>query len=1352
MKNFTINPKLRKAIFSGLCLLMFIFGAVTQLHAKVFEAYDFDSYKAAINSVNDGSGGDTIRITGNIVLMDHPEIISQDVTVTADTHPDGTPIYSIITGNGYGTWVFDVNLKNYFSIENIMISESGIGTAISMEVANDYAEIKINNCIFTDNSSKAVWIMNGSKVFHPKITISNSIFSNNSGSGIYIETVITENYEDLTIVNCVANNNGDSNNNSSGISISENTSWSPENYVKCYISDCITNGNKGDGIYLDRTSGIIKNCTANHNNVHGFSIGVRSAISNSVAESNTSSGFDGTTCQATNCMAINNGLNGFWINGLSVLNGCAAINNGHSATNGNGFNVDGLVFNSTAAYNNNCGFLVRGIIINSTASDNTTGIRCSNGVSVYNSICYDNSDADLYNTYCKVFQVYNTVSANDSGFEDAYGDVGKHNCTTENPKLQGKTANGTNTNNPDDLKYYALGEGSSALELADKSLITREKLLEVIDEYDDFEDIFWFENVVTEAYIEDVLLYDQIGNLREFNDSRYDAGSITSNVGSGGSSLILSYDPKKVANYGKSTIVFYGKKIDGNIIITLKKQGESDIVAESIQTEYSATSDISTCFATFNFHNKKIGKWDIVVTCADTTETIKEGLEIETYIDSKIRMEILGPANVANGSWTTYNIKYANTGNTTLYCVPVIVEIITFTGISVEVKENWSYVHTDGVYTDKYATIDGVVHKLDTLHDFSGEAKYTTFVTPIIMNIPPYGKGTLSFKVKCFFDGIANHPIGFRAYSLQPMVDVDPETSKINFVMPMAGGSDALWGCLQTVAKMVWDVIKVPLGAIPGVGCGIQIAESLHSVGKVASIGNASWETGKVIAECASDVVPLGTAAKTAIKIFKGLSTANDIMEHAAGIISCLNSLIGYGLSESEVAELMAMLLGAFDPNNKCGPVSESGTTWFSDRDEFTYVINFENSSEATAPAQQVWITDNLDMNVFDLNTFEAGVMKIGDRMITDIPFNTQNYTWTVDMRPEMDLITEIQLTLNKSTGVATWYFKSIDPATGELPADALAGFLPPNDEEGAGQGFVMFTIKLKKGLPEDVVVANKATIIFDNNAPIVTPEWVNNKDIVPPASTILRPTSTIGEIELKWQGTDNQDGSGVYCYDIYLKQDNGEYERIISRTTATSMPFTVEEGVKYLFYSIATDNAGNRERDKVRPDISIPEDNLPFDDYAVTKWNNTFMLNLRKLAEEGYTVTDCKWYKNSDLIGDGFTYSAGSQISDKLEADVTYYFQLFTSSHGEVFSTNKIIIDNQNSKKLYVYPNPVPQGNSLTVEGVESGNLVEVYNYMGACISRTVATGNVVELMLAAPAGVYVVRANGEAVKVVIK
>jgi len=1328
--------RLMKAAILGIIFIVVTFSVLTPLNAKVFEAFDQPSFKAAIDSVNKRPGGDTIRITANIYLAKQQGYIKNDVTVTAETNPDGTPKYCF-TAESASFYVFSVDVKNYFFVENVKIDGYWVGVWADYSSANDNAEVKINNCHFVNIEQGSVHFLNGDGVSHPKITISNCTFNDTKGDGISIQDIIADNPEDISIFNCTFENHT-----GSGIEFYQKFSKTP---TKCLIYDCVFKRNQYDGInfgstYTNYVHGVIKNCVSSNNNSSGFSLGVNCQISNCIAIDNKTYGFEGKNIYATNCKAIKNGLPGFSTGGISLINGCISNGNGQweDYTWGSGFEGSAMIFNSTAAYNKYEGFEIKGAIVNCTSAYNETGIRGTSNLNVYNSISYSNSLYDLNKYYSYTFEVYNTVSMTDGGYEN----IIKHNCTTEDPKLQGRDASGEVTENPDEVVCFALGEGSSALNLADRSLFTRESLMALIPSDTPYEDIMWFQSIFTEKLVESFLLADQMGNIRAFDGDKYDAGSIAGNTGTGQQNLISGYNPKKAANFGKSTITFFGKKFDNSINFTLKKQGENNIVSEKVKVEYSETAGMYKCLATFDFNNKKIGKWDIVVNTADTTVTIKDGLELETYIEPEIVLEIIGPSNIRNGVTNSFTIKYTNKGNVPVYCQPIIVELITPKRVTVEVKEKWHSIYTEGVYKEKFATIDGVLHKLDTLHDFRGNNTYTTFITPVILVIPPYGTGYLSFDVKISVDDIADDPIEIKAYTLLPLA-TGSEEKGIGF--KSGGISETLWGCLKTVAKIVWDVVKVPLGAIPGVGCAIQVGEGLYSVATTeGSTGykaaNAAAEMGKTLAECATDIIPGGAAVKTSLKLIKGVSTASDIVGHATGLIEC-----GSGL-----AKLFSRLVGSKDPNDKIGPISESGSTAFSDRTDFTYMINFENDEKATAPAQEVWITDELDLNVFDINTFEAGIMKFGDRIVTDIPFGAQNHTWRVDMTPEMDLITEIKLTLNKSKGIATWYFKSLDPITGELTTDPLAGFLPPNDKDGAGQGFVMFNIKLKSGLPDDVVVANKASIVFDNNPPIITPEWENKKDIVPPASTMLRPTyKGDNAVELKWQGTDNEGGSGVYCYDIFLKKDDGDYELFLSNTTETSAPFTIDKESKYSFYSIATDHAGNREKNKTKADISIPEVNLPFDDYAATKWNNTFMLNLKKLKDEGYEVIACKWFKNSKSVADGYTYSAGPKIEDQLETGALYYFQLTTNSHGEVYSTNKII--EKPKTKLRAYPNPAHQENTLTIEGTIQGFPLEIFNYMGVCVYRTTATGNITELMLNLPAGFYVVRSNNESAKVII-
>ena len=1182
-----------------ICFLAYSFGAINA--QEVFEANDVVSLNTAINAVNAGNGGDIIKITGDITIGDWTWVnsIKQDVTITSDVNSDGKPKYLIKSiSTTSSITVFDVFPKKYFTIENISVTGAYRAVWVFSQWNDTILnrEIKVKNCVFNGNEFRPLYI-SGNNTTHYNITVSDSEFSNNAGPnpnlgggmGLHIDDIYKGT---ITIRNCVANNNIG---NYPGIEIS---AGSFNNNLKCYIYDCTANNNSS-GISVRAKETTIKNCVANGNQYNGFSINEgRNLISDCVAENNGSGGFRFVTTHIVNCIAKQNREFGFYSNGNSIFNGCVATGTelNQYQNGGDGFRCSegDIIFNSTATCNKGRGVYGGSQVINFTASNNAIGIRNSgNYINVYNSICYDNSVADLYNNYSNSFQVYNTVSKLNHEFGlDFYGNEQMHNCSSEDPKLQGKTANGNNTNNPDDLVYYALGEGSSALNLADKNLIIREKLLETIDIwYDEFEgisnleDILWFENIMTEEYIANLLMYDQTGNIRAFDSDRYDAGSVAKNLA--GKYSIANYTPKKAANVGKTSVTFYGIGFHDQMNISLKKQGESNIINEKFQLESN-----TKCKATFEIDKKSVGKWDIVFDFGDEIITIKDGFEIEPLIVGEIEAEILGSQNIRVGGWTTYTVKYTNTGNANVYLQPIIIEFITRKDIKVEVRERWEYIYTEGSYTDKYATIDGVVHRLDTTHHILYPNKYSTYITPLLPVVPPYHKGYLTFDVQFQVEGIVDEQIEILVHTFPPLIDRETVEDNLKSGRNMA----LFWECMASAAESAagigWELAKTALGIIPGVGCALQIGESVY-VSANAQIEDGKervlhtvGETAKIALACVTSIIPLGTVAKTVVQVIQVGTTAASIARHGANMGATLSTC-------AKLAGIDPSLLSSFDPNDKCGPVNQFGSTFFTDRDEFTYVINFENSEEATAPAAEVRIIDELDLNVYDINTFEVGNIGFGSRLIKT-PLEQQNYKWTVDMSPEMNLITEIELTLNKSTGTATWYFKSIDPETGELPDDALMGFLPPNDEDGSGQGFVMFTIKLKNGLADDVVIKNKASIVFDNNPPIITDEWINKKDIVPPTSSMLKPVETdANTIELKWSGTDNSGGSGVYYYNIYGKRNNDEYELLFANTLQTSAPFTIEENIVYSFYSLATDYAGNEEIKTNIPDITFPEPKL---------------------------------------------------------------------------------------------------------------------------------------------------------------
>src|SRR5256885_9057996 len=215
------------------------------------------------------------------------------------------------------------------------------------------------------------------------------------------------------------------------------------------------------------------------------------------------------------------------------------------------------------------------------------------------------------------------------------------------------------------------------------------------------------------------------------------------------------------------------------------------------------------------------------------------------------------------------------------------------------------------------------------------------------------------------------------------------------------------------------------------------------------------------------------------------------------------------------------------DPNDKVGTLGVADQGFVSSTTPLNYVVGFENLATATAPAQVVVVTDQLDALKFDLDTFQFGPISFGNLILVPGP-GPQAYTGGVDFRPAQNLIVTINAGLDKTTGLVTWRFTSIDPDTGELTDDPDAGFLPPNTAPPAGEGSVVFTVMPKSGLATGTAIRNQAVIVFDTNAPIATPTWLNTIDRDAPITHVLplAATQTLPTFTVQWAGTDA--GSGI--------------------------------------------------------------------------------------------------------------------------------------------------------------------------------------------------------------------------------
>ena len=190
----------------------------------------------------------------------------------------------------------------------------------------------------------------------------------------------------------------------------------------------------------------------------------------------------------------------------------------------------------------------------------------------------------------------------------------------------------------------------------------------------------------------------------------------------------------------------------------------------------------------------------------------------------------------------------------------------------------------------------------------------------------------------------------------------------------------------------------------------------------------------------------------------------------------------------------------SLDPNDIYGYVAEDGSKVIPvGETQVYYTIEFENDPAfATASAHDIYVTDQLDGDLFDLSTFMPTRIKIGTREVAlnsaDV-YRSDNgmltTVVTVDMRPEINAVAEVTCDYYQPTGYAQWHIGSLDPMTMEPTTEPMDGVLPVNSD-GNGIGQLSFDIRLKSDLKAGTEIPNKATITFDTNAPIETPTWVN--------------------------------------------------------------------------------------------------------------------------------------------------------------------------------------------------------------------------------------------------------------------
>lgn len=278
----------------------------------------------------------------------------------------------------------------------------------------------------------------------------------------------------------------------------------------------------------------------------------------------------------------------------------------------------------------------------------------------------------------------------------------------------------------------------------------------------------------------------------------------------------------------------------------------------------------------------------------------------------------------------------------------------------------------------------------------------------------------------------------------------------------------------------------------------------------------------------------------------------------------------------------------SMDPNDIYGYTTESGN--HAVKEGLTgvfYRIEFENDPKfATAAAHQVVVTDTLDATKFDLSSYAPTQVKIGEKRAELT--GDKNFVTTIDMRPEINAIAQVEGTYDEKKGIAKWHISSLDPMTMEPTDDVMLGVLPVN-HNGNGIGEVMFDISLKPDLVHGTEVNNRASIVFDTNEKIMTPYWTNTIDRIAPESHItdvkmLNDSTASVSIEA------GDELSGPWRYDVYVQYGEGSAWFLGAKDVPIDKTASVKvyEGINHGFYAVVTDSAGNVEQKQAEREFTF--------------------------------------------------------------------------------------------------------------------------------------------------------------------
>lgn len=642
---------------------------------------------------------------------------------------------------------------------------------------------------------------------------------------------------------------------------------------------------------------------------------------------------------------------------------------------------------------------------------------------------------------------------------------------------------------------------------------------------------------------------------------------------------VLSYTPDEVGVFES----FVGVSLEGNgfdkLVSAALQYGNNTIWARDLESVTKSRAVLKFALE----GTEKTGKYNLILNFKDEDEeeslTIDKALSLTKADIGKVMVDISSSGSFLSEPYIV-TVKVTNTGNTSLLYVPF------------NIATTWGY-QSLGFLNFKV---------LEPVNGNGGESTYQPWAdTDNLLGtgvpgsvfyyfIPRLGPHE-SREYILGFGGQAGTTFDMYAWTGTPL-NAPRVASEQDTNIP------SVWeylSSLKALTKSNANHSKLRAVDYEGLNNALSVADKLDKSGYASQAGRLAVANGMAMGGLINGLRraqldmyddPDGYLDDYKNKLEEGMPTPGQIMGTAGvpdELIPAAEAMLGgkqsrqASIQTPKPVKTPIAMVTPVDPNDIIGYTAESGSHFVrKDKKKVFFTIEFENDPKmATAAAHTIVIRDTLDSKVYDLSSFEATEVNIGNkRMMLN---GEKQFVKTMDLRTNVDVIAQVELNFDERKGIATWTIKSLDPMTLEPTTSATQGALPVN-RNGTGQGEVSFNIALKDNLADGKEMKNRGAIVFDNQPAILTPYWVNHTDYTFPVSVITSESvQGNNSVFLRWSGTD--EGSGIWKYNVYAKsKDSDNVVCLASGTELTENTFELENASNYNFIVEAIDLAGNIE------------------------------------------------------------------------------------------------------------------------------------------------------------------------------